>query len=113
MDALHIFVLDQVFNFPKPLGSLLCKKVKHLSKLEFDGEGLKSDFDHFYAFQVQCRLYKIANEHEGCMLFSLTFHEIIRSWFDSLPANVVHNWEYLVNKYLEAFNYYDYDQLCD
>jgi len=72
-------VLDQAFSFPTPPGILPYKIVKSLSELEFDSKGATSAFDHFYTFNQKCRLYRIANEHEGCWLFSLTFHGRIKS----------------------------------
>jgi hypothetical protein len=48
-----------------------------------------------------------------CRLFAFTFRGRIKHWFESFPACHIFYWFQFVDEFLDAFEIYDYNQLCE
>jgi hypothetical protein len=46
-------------------------------------------------------------------LFSFTFRSRIKHWFEYFPAYHIIDWFQFVDEFLDAFEKYDYNQLCE
>lgn len=75
-------------------------KVKHLYLITF-------------FFLEKCYSYKVSNEDEICRLYPFTFAGRIKSWYQAIPTNSIHNWEHFMGVFLFAHQNYDYNELCD
>ena len=107
--APQITVLEHAFHFSLPV---ISKKTADLfSALTFDGEGNTSAVDHISKFIYKCLRHKIIDPNVTCRLFSLTFQDRVKCWFESFLANSIHSLSEFVIEFLSDFNNYDYDEL--
>jgi hypothetical protein len=95
--APQITVLEHDFHFS--LLDIPNKTFSLLSKLTFDSGGNVSAKDPFNKF--------------WCRLFAFTFRGHIKHWFESFPAYHIFYLFQLVDEFLDAFEIYDYSQLCE
>jgi hypothetical protein len=109
--APQITVLEHAFNFSLP--DIPNDIVSCLSKLTFDGEGNLSAKDHLNKFWCKCIKHDISNLVVLCRLFAFTFRGRIKQWFESFPACHIFDWFQFVDEFLDAFEIYDFDQLCE
>jgi hypothetical protein len=109
--APQITVLEHAFNFSLP--DVPNETVSRLSKLTFDGEGNTSAKDHLIKFSCKCIKHDISDLEVLCRLFAFTFRGRIKHWFESFPACRIFNWFQFVDEFLNAFEIYDFDQLCE
>jgi hypothetical protein len=109
--APQITVLEHAFNFSLP--DVPNETVSRLSKLTFDGEGKLSAKDHLIKFSCKCIKHDISDLEVLCRLFAFTFRGRIKHWFESFPACRIFNWFQFVDEFLNAFEIYDFDQLCE
>ena len=101
-----------LFRQPRT-GSTLPVTVSRLSKLTFDGEGNISAKDHLNKFWCKCIKHDISDLGVLCRLFAFTFRGRIKHWFESFPACHIFDWFQFVDEFLDAFEIYDFDQLCE
>jgi hypothetical protein len=104
-------VLEHAFNFSLP--DVPNETVSRLSKLTFDGEGNTSAKDHLNKFSCKCIKHDISDLEVLCRLFAVTFRGRIKHWFESIPACRIFDWFQFVDEFLNAFEIYDFDQLCE
>jgi hypothetical protein len=109
--APQITVLEHAFNFSLP--DVPNETVSRLSKLTFDGEGKLSAKDHLNKFSCKCIKHDISDLEVLCRLFAFTFRGRIKHWFESFPACRIFDWFQFVDEFLNAFEIYDFDQLCE
>jgi hypothetical protein len=109
--APQITVLEHAFNFSLP--DVPNETVSRLSKLTFDGEGNTSAKDHLNKFWCKCIKHDISDLGVLCRLFAFTFRGRIKQWFESFPACHIFDWFQFVDEFLDAFEIYDFDQLCE
>jgi hypothetical protein len=109
--APQITVLEHAFNFSLP--DVPNETVSCLSKLTFDGEGKLSAKDHLNKFSCKCIKHDISDLEVLCRLFAFTFRGRIKHWFESFPACRIFDWFQFVDEFLNAFEIYDFDQLCE
>ena len=109
--APQIIVLEHAFHFSLP--DVPKETVSHLSKLTFDGGGNTSAKDHLNKFWCKCIKHDISDLKVLCRLFSFTFRGRIKHWFESFPTYHVFYWFQFVDEFLDAFEIYDYNQLCE
>jgi hypothetical protein len=109
--APQITVLEHAFNFSLP--DVPNETVSRLSKLTFDGEGKLSAKDHLIKFSCKCIKHDISDLEVLCRLFAFTFRGRIKHWFESFPACRIFDWFQFVDEFLNAFEIYDFDQLCE
>jgi hypothetical protein len=109
--APQITVLEHAFNFSLP--DVPNETVSCLSKLTFDGEGKLSAKDHLNKFSCKCIKHNILDLGVLCRLFAFTFRGRIKHWFESFPACRIFDWFQFVDEFLNAFEIYDFDQLCE
>jgi hypothetical protein len=109
--APQITVLEHAFNFSLP--DVPNETVSHLSKLTFDGEGNISAKDHLNKFWCKCIKHDISDLGVLCRLFAFTFRGRIKHWFESFPACHIFYWFQFVDEFLDSFEIYDFDQLCE
>jgi hypothetical protein len=109
--APQITMLEHAFNFSLP--DVPNETVSRLSKLTFDGGGNTSAKDHLNKFWCKCIKHDISDLRVLCRLFAFTFRGWIKHWFESFPACHIFYWFQFVDEYLDAFEIYDFDQLCD
>jgi hypothetical protein len=107
----QITLLEHAFNFSLP--DVPNETVSCLSKLTFDGEGNTSAKDHLNKFWCKCIKYDISDLGVLCRLFAFTFRGRIKQWFESFPACHIFYWFQFVDEFLNAFEIYDFDQLCE
>jgi hypothetical protein len=103
--------LTPVNNFSLP--DIPNKTVSLLSKLTFDGGGDVSAKDHLNKFWCKCIKHDISDLKVLCRLFAFTFRGRIKHWFESFPAYHIFDWFQFVEEFLDAFENYDYNQLCE
>jgi hypothetical protein len=104
-------VLEHAFNFSLP--DVPNETVSCLSKLTFDGESNTSAKDHLNKFWCKCIKYDISDLEVLCRLFAFTFRGRIKHWFESFPVCHIFDWFQFVDEFLNAFEIYDFDQLCE
>jgi hypothetical protein len=109
--APQITVLEHAFNFSLP--DVPNEIVSRLSKLTFDGEGNTSAKDHLNKFWCKYIKHDISDLGVLCRLFAFTFRGRIKHWFESFPACHIFYWFQFVDAFLDAFEIYDFDQLCE
>jgi hypothetical protein len=109
--APQITVLEHAFHFSLP--DVPNETVSHLSKLTFDGGGDVSAKDHLNKFWCKCIKHDISDLKVLCRLFSFTFRGRIKHWFESFPTYHIFYWFQFVEEFLDAFEMYDYNQLCE
>jgi hypothetical protein len=109
--APQITVLEHAFHFSLP--DIPNETVSFLSKITFDGEGNVSTKDHISNFWCKRIKHDISNLKVLCRLFSFTFRGRIKHWFESFPAYYIFDWFQFVDELLDAFENYDYNQLCE
>jgi hypothetical protein len=109
--APQITVLEHAFNFSLP--DVPNETVSRLSKLTFDGESNTSAKDHLNKFWCKCIKYDISDLEVLCRLFAFTFRGRIKHWFESFPVCHIFDWFQFVDEFLNAFEIYDFDQLCE
>jgi hypothetical protein len=109
--APQITVLEHAFHFSLP--DIPNKTVSLLSKLTFDGGGNVSAKDHINKFWCKCIKHDISDLKVLCRLFAFTFRGRIKHWFESFPAYHIFYWFQFVDEFLDAFEIYDYNQLCE
>jgi hypothetical protein len=109
--APQITVLEHAFNFSLP--DVPNETVSCLSKLTFDGESNTSAKDHLNKFWCKCIKYDISDLEVLCRLFAFTFRGRIKHWFESFPVCHIFDWFQFVDEFLNAFEIYDFDQLCE
>jgi hypothetical protein len=109
--APQITVLEHAFKFSLP--DVPNETVSCLSKLTFDGEGNLSAKDHLNKFWCKCIKHDISDLGVLCRLFAFTFRGRIKQWFESFPACHIFDWFQFVDEFLDAFEIYDFDQLCE
>ena len=109
--APQITVLEHAFNFSLP--DVPNDIVSCLSKLTFDGESNTSAKDHLNKFWCKCIKYDISDLEVLCRLFAFTFRGRIKHWFESFPVCHIFDWFQFVDEFLNAFEIYDFDQLCE
>jgi hypothetical protein len=109
--APQITVLEHAFNFSLP--DVPNETVSRLSKLTFDGGGNTSAKDHLNKFWCKCIKHDISDLRVLCRLFAFTFRGRIKHWFESFPACHIFYWFQFVDEFLDAFEIYDFDQLCE
>jgi hypothetical protein len=109
--APQITVLEHAFNFSLP--DVPNETVSRLSKLTFDGEGNLSAKDHLNKFWCKSIKHDISDLGFLCRLFAFTFRGRIKHWFESFPACHIFYWFQFVDVFLDAFEIYDFDQLCE
>jgi hypothetical protein len=109
--APQITVLEHAFNFSLP--DVPNETVSRLSKLTFDGEGNTSAKYHLNKFWCKCIKHDISDLGVLCRLFAFTFRGRIKQWFESFPVCHIFYWFQFVDEFLDAFEIYDFDQLCE
>jgi hypothetical protein len=109
--APQITVLEHAFNFSLP--DVPNETVSCLAKLTFDGEGNLSAKDHLKKFLCKCIKHNISDLGVLCRLFAFTFRGRIKHWFESFPACRIFDWFQFVDEFLNDFEIYDFDQLCE
>jgi hypothetical protein len=109
--APQITVLEHAFNFSLP--DVPNETVSRLSKLTFDGGGNTSAKDHLNKFWCKCIKHDISDLRVLCRLFAFTFRGQIKHWFESFPTCHIFYWFQFVDEFLDAFEIYDFDQLCE
>jgi hypothetical protein len=109
--APQITVLEHLVHFSLP--DIPNETVSLLYKLTFDGGGYVSTKDHLNNFWCQCIKHDISNLKVLCRLFSFTFRGQIKHWFDYFPAYHIIDWFQFVDEFLDAFEKYNYNQLCE
>jgi hypothetical protein len=109
--APQITVLEHAFHFSLP--DVPNETVSRLSKLTFDGGGNTSAKDHLNKFWCKCIKHDISDLRVLCRLFAFTFRGRIKHWFESFPACHIFYWFQFVDEFLDAFEIYDYNQLCE
>jgi hypothetical protein len=109
--APQITVLEHAFNFSLP--DVPNETVSRLSKLTFDGESNISAKDHLNKFWCKCIKHDISDLGVLCRLFAFTFRGQIKHWFESFLACHIFDWFQFVDEFLDAFEIYDFDQLCE
>jgi hypothetical protein len=107
----QIIVLEHAFNFSLP--DVPNETVSRLSKLTFDGGGNTSAKYHLNKFWCKCIKYDISDLRVLCRLFASTFRGQIKHWFESFPACHIFYWFQFVDEFLDAFEIYDFDRLCE
>ena len=111
MAPTQIPVGEHVFNLPSV--TIPSKTVSLLSRLKFDGEGKLSAREHLLKFSIKCDKYKITDLSLTCRLFALTLGGRIEKWLETFPSYSFYNWLDFANQFLDDFEDYDYDKLCD
>jgi hypothetical protein len=109
--APQITVLEHAFNFSLP--DVPNETVSCFSKLTFDGEGNTSAKDHLNKFWCKCIKHDITDLGVLCRLFAFTFRGRIKQWFESFPTCHIFYWFQFVDEFLDAFEIYNFDQLCE
>ena len=104
-------VLEHAFHFSLP--DIPNKTVSLLSKLTFDGGGNVSAKDHINKFWCKCIKHDIFDLNNLCRLFSFTFRGWIKHSFESFPTYPIFDWFQFVDVFLDAFEKYDYNKLCE
>ena len=85
----QITMLEHAFHFSLPV--IPFKTANLFSELTFDGEWNTSVLDHVSKFLYKCLRHKIIDPDVTCRLFSLTFQDRVKCWFESFPANSIHS----------------------
>jgi hypothetical protein len=109
--APQITMLEHAFNFSLP--DVPNETISRFSKLTFDGESNTSAKDHLNKFWCKCIKYDISNLEVLCRLFAFTFRGRIKHWFESFPVCHIFDWFQFVDEFLNAFEIYDFDHLCE
>jgi hypothetical protein len=109
--APKITVMEHAFNFLLP--DVPNESVSHLSKLTFDGGGNTSAKDHLNKFWCKCIKHDISDLRVLCRLFTFNFRGWIKHWFESFPTCHIFYWFQFVDEFLDAFEIYDFDRLCE
>jgi hypothetical protein len=109
--APQITVLEHAFGFSLP--DIPNKTISLLSKLTFDGGGNVSAKYHINKFLCKCIEHDIFDLKVLCRLFDFTFRGQIKHWFESFPAYHIFYWFQFVDEFLDSFEIYDYNQLCE
>jgi hypothetical protein len=65
------------------------------------------------SFGAKCIKHDISDLEVLCRLFAFTFRGRIKHWFESFPACHIFDWFQFVDEFLNAFEIYDFDQLCE
>jgi hypothetical protein len=104
-------VFDHDFHFSLP--NIPNETVSRLSKLTFDARVNVSAKDHINKFWCKCIKHDISDLKVLCILFAFTFRGWIKHWFESFPAYHIFYWFEFVDEFLDAFEIYDYNQLCE
>jgi hypothetical protein len=104
-------VLEHAFNFSLP--DVPNETVSCLSKLTFDGEGDISAKDHLNKFWCKCIKHEISDLGVLCRLFAFTFRGRIKQWFETFPACHIFYWFQFIDEFIDSFEIYDFDQLCE
>jgi hypothetical protein len=109
--APQIVVLEHAFKFSLP--DVPNETISCLSKLTFDGGGNISTKDHLNKFWCKCIKHDISYLGVLSRLFAFTFRGRIKHWFESFPSCHIFYWFQFVDEFLDAFEIYDFDQLCE
>jgi hypothetical protein len=109
--ASQITMMKHSFHFSLPF--IPNKTTNLFSELTFNGEGNTSAVDHISKFLYECLRHKIVDPNVTCRLFSLTFRDRVKCWFESFPSISIHSLSEFVMEFLSDFNNNDYDELSD
>jgi hypothetical protein len=109
--ARQITVLEHAFHFS--LLDIPNETLSHLSKLTFDGGEDVSAKDHLNKFWFKCIKHNIYDLKVLCRLITFTFMGWIKHWFESFLAYHIFYWFQFVEEFLDAFENYNYNQLCE
>jgi hypothetical protein len=109
--APQITVLEHDSHFSLP--DIPNETVSFLSKLTFDGGGDVSKKYHLNKFLCKCIKHNIFDLKVLCILFAFTFTVWIKHWFESFLAYHIIDWFQFVEEFLDSFEKYDYNQLCE
>jgi hypothetical protein len=109
--APQITVSEHAFNFSLP--NVPNETVSRLSKLTLDGEGNLSTKDHLNKFWCKCIKHDISDLGVLCRIFAFTFRGRIKHCLESFPTFHIFDWFQFVDEFLDAFEIYDFDQLCE
>jgi hypothetical protein len=107
----QIMVLEHAFHFSLP--NISNKTVSCFSKLTFDGGGDVSTKDHLNKFWCKCIKHDISDLKVLCRFFAFTFRGQIKDWFQYFRAYNIIDWFQFVEEFLDDFEMYDYNQLCE
>jgi hypothetical protein len=109
--APQITVLEHAFHFSLP--DIPNETISHLSKLTFNGWGNVSAKDHLNKFWCKCIKHDISDLNVLCRLFAFTFRVRIKHWFESFLAYHIIDWFQFVGEFLDDFEKYNYNKLCE
>ena len=109
--APQITVLEHAFHFSLP--DIPNETISRFSKLTFDGGRDVSAKDHINKFWCKCIKHDISDLKVLYRLFVFTFRDRIKHWFESFPGNHIFDWFQFVDEFLDDFEIYDYNQLCE
>ena len=83
------------------------------SQLKFDGEGKKSANELLSKFWSKCIKHKVVDLNVLCWLFASTFRGRIQYWLETLPPYSIYSWFEFVDKFLDDFEIYNFNKLCE
>jgi hypothetical protein len=69
--------------------------------------------DHLNKFWCKCIKHDISDLKVLCRLFTFTFRGRIKHWFESFTTYYIVDWFQFVDEFLDAFEIYDYNRLCE
>jgi hypothetical protein len=104
-------MLEHAFHFSLP--DIPNETVSLLSKLTFDGGGNVSAKYHLNKFWYKCIKHDNSDLKVLCRLFAFTFRGRIKNCFESFLAYHIFDWFQFVEEFLDSFEIYDYNQLCE
>ena len=104
-------VWENIFNLP--VIDIPNETTLLFSRLKFDGEGKKSTKEHLSNFLSKSIKHKVVDLNVLCWLFASTFRGRILHWFETLPPYSIYSWFEFVNKFLDDFEIYNFDKLCE
>jgi len=84
----------------------------HLSQLNFDGEDGTSITEHISYFIKFCESYEIYDEEFSCVIFFLTLEGRVNQWCHTLPPTSIHSLHHLLGELHQAFDMYNYRDVC-
>jgi hypothetical protein len=109
--APQITVLEHAFNFSLP--DVPNETVSACPNSPLMVKAILSAKDHLNKFWCKCIKHDISDLGVLCRLFAFTFRGRIKHWFESFPACHIFYWFQFVDEFLDAFEIYDFDQLCE
>lgn len=82
-----------------------------MAKVKFNGESIFSAFDHIFQFIKKCNDYDI-DESVMYGIFTLTLTGQAKYWCLSLPVTSVDSWDDFSRIFLQNFQEYNCDHVC-